>query len=112
MAIAVTGTVDPPQYNLNGGFSDTFQLFNGANGHYSWWPNGFSLEEVVPGWRLDCFFINAFIRPFVISTKILACFEGQDHCPVMMEMEKPEQSSSGTAKVWESPIRQSRGLLA
>jgi exonuclease III len=111
MAIVVTGTVDQPQHNINGGFSDTIQLFNGANGHYSWWSDGFSLEEVIPGWRLDYFFVNAFIRLFVTSLKMLACFKGPDHCPMMMEMEMPEQSSSGTAKVRQSPIRMSRGLL-
>jgi exodeoxyribonuclease-3 len=76
---------------IDTGFSDTFRLFNEANGHYSWWPNGFSLEERRLGWRLDYFFVNTSVRPYVTGTEILAGYEGSDHCPVMMVMEMPEK---------------------
>ena len=95
---------------IRSGFYDTFRLFNEVGGNYSWWPNGFYIQERSQGWRLDYFFVNAFIRPFVTSTEILACYEGSDHCPVMMEMEMPEQSSSETAYVLEKPIRKNQGL--
>jgi exodeoxyribonuclease-3 len=76
---------------IDAGFSDTFRLFNRSDGHYSWWPNGFTREERRSGWRLDYFFVNAGIRPLVTSTEILACHEGSDHCPVMMTMNLPDQ---------------------
>lgn len=76
---------------IDAGFSDTFRLFNKENGHYSWWPNGFSLKERRLGWRLDYVFVNTSVRPYVTGTEILACYEGSDHCPVMMAMEMPEK---------------------
>jgi len=74
------------------GFSDTFRLFNKETGHYSWWPNGFYRNERSQGWRLDYIFVNSFVRPMVTGAEILACYEGSDHCPVIMEMEVPEES--------------------
>jgi len=83
---------------IGSGFFDTFRLFDETKGHYSWWPNGFSLNDRSQGWRLDYFFINTFMRPFVTGAEILTCYEGSDHCPVMMEMEKPEQLSLQNVK--------------
>jgi len=83
------------------GFSDTFRLFSGSNGHYSWWPNGFSVEERRLGWRLDYFFVNSPVRPFVTGTEILASHEGSDHCPVMMTMTLPEKLSPSRGRVPE-----------
>ena len=76
---------------IHAGFSDTFRLFNQETGHYSWWPNGFYQNERSQGWRLDYIFVNSFVRPFVTGAEILTCYEGSDHCPVMMEMELPER---------------------
>jgi exodeoxyribonuclease-3 len=76
---------------IDAGFSDTFRMFDRSKGHYSWWPNGFSREERRLGWRLDYFFVNSGIRPCVTGTEILACYEGSDHCPVMMTMNVPDQ---------------------
>jgi exodeoxyribonuclease-3 len=77
------------------GFSDTFRLFNQETGHYSWWPNGFYQNERGQGWRLDYIFVNSYIRPMVTGAEILACYEGSDHCPVIMEMEVPEEFPRG-----------------
>ena len=44
------------------GFVDTFRLFNQEPGHYSWWPNGFRLNERINGWRLDYFFANELCK--------------------------------------------------
>jgi len=73
------------------GFSDTFRLFNQSGGHYTWWPNGFYHHERGQGWRLDYIFVNTFLRPYVTTAEILACYEGSDHCPVRMEMEMPAE---------------------
>ena len=94
------------------GFSDTFRLFNGSNGHYSWWPNGFSREERRLGWRLDYFFVNSAIRPFVTGTEILACHEGSDHCPVMMTMVPPGKPSPARSRVVEQVYGIGEGLLS
>jgi exodeoxyribonuclease-3 len=94
---------------INAGFSDTFRLFNEPKGHYSWWPNGFSLEERRLSLRLDYFFVNTFMRPFVTGTEILACYEGSDHCPVIMEMEMPEKVSQEKCKFLEAVRRPGAG---
>ena len=72
------------------GFVDTFRLFNQEPGHYSWWPNGFSLNDRMNGWRLDYFFANERFRPMVKNSEILSGIEGSDHCPVQLEFEVPE----------------------
>jgi exodeoxyribonuclease-3 len=95
---------------IESGFSDTFRLFNEADSHYSWWPNGFSLQERSQGWRLDYFFVNSFLRLYVTGTEILACHEGSDHCPVMMEMEIPEHPFPQNTNAQEKAVRQDQGL--
>jgi exodeoxyribonuclease-3 len=95
---------------IDTGFSDTFRLFNDEKGHYSWWPNGFSLEERRLGWRLDYFFVNAFVRPYITSTEILACYEGSDHCPVMMAMEIPGKLSRETSRAAEHVSETGAGI--
>ena len=92
------------------GFSDTLRSFSDADSHYSWRPDGFCPEDRSRGWRLDYFFVNTFIRPFVTGSEILVCYEGADHFPVMMEMEMPEFSSSGTVKMRDDQISQNLGL--
>jgi exodeoxyribonuclease III len=72
------------------GFVDTFRLFDPGPGHYSWWPNGFSLNERNNGWRLDYFFANELVKPQVKTSEILSGIEGSDHCPVQLEIEVPE----------------------
>jgi exodeoxyribonuclease III len=81
---------------VGSGFFDTFRLFNGDGGHYSWWPNGFYHGERGQGRRLDYFFVNSVLRPFVTGAEILTSYEGSDHCPVMMEMEIPENAHRKT----------------
>jgi len=68
------------------GFSDTFRIFRQEKGHYTWWPNGFRCSERHLGRRLDYFFVNERVQPFVMSSEILSEVEGSDHCPVMMEV--------------------------
>ena len=68
------------------GFSDTFRIFRPEKGHYTWWPNGFRINERHLGRRLDYFFVNEQVLPCVISSEILSDVEGSDHCPVMLEL--------------------------
>ena len=72
------------------GFSDAFRLFNNQPGHYSWWPNGFTLADRRNGWRLDYFFVNEPARYLVKNSDILTHIEGSDHSPVSLEIETPD----------------------
>jgi exodeoxyribonuclease-3 len=67
------------------GFSDAFRIFRQEQGHYTWWPNGFRINDRHLGRRLDYFFVNERVQPCVIGSEILADIEGSDHCPVMLE---------------------------
>jgi exodeoxyribonuclease-3 len=71
---------------IHKGYSDAFRIFHQEKGHYTWWPNGFRLKERHIGRRLDYFFVNEPVRPFVMDAEILSGFEGSDHCPVMLEV--------------------------
>jgi exodeoxyribonuclease-3 len=95
---------------IRSGFCDTLRLFDENGGHFSWWPNGFYCRDRKFGWRLDYFFVNAFMRPFVTSTEILSCYEGSDHCLVILEINLPESPPPGSVKERENPVRQTGRL--
>ncbi len=71
---------------LDGGFVDTFRVFEKGPGHYTWWSQMANCRARNIGWRVDYFVAserfssslkNAFIRPDVM---------GSDHCPVGLEL--------------------------
>jgi exodeoxyribonuclease-3 len=69
------------------GFFDAFRIFCQEKGHYTWWPNGFRLHERHLGRRLDYFFVNERVHPYVMSSGILSGIEGSDHCPVIIDVD-------------------------
>jgi exodeoxyribonuclease-3 len=73
---------------ISKGFTDAFRIFHQEKGHYTWWPNGFKVHERHLGRRLDYFFVNERVQPYVMSSEILSLVEGSDHCPVMLEVNR------------------------
>lgn len=71
---------------INMGFIDSFRLFNRENGHYSWFPYGFSARERNLGWRIDYEFVSKNLKSRVRGSSILKGFGGSDHCPVLLEV--------------------------
>jgi hypothetical protein len=49
------------------------------------------------------------MKPFVTGTEILACYEGSDHCPVIMEMEMPEKVPQEKCEALETVHRAGAG---
>jgi exodeoxyribonuclease-3 len=68
------------------GFVDTFRMFNGEPGHYSWWDYKTRARERNVGWRLDYFFVSGNLRQNVRAAYILPEVMGSDHCPVGVDV--------------------------
>ena len=72
---------------IDGGWTDTFRMFETKGGHYSWWSYRAGARARNVGWRLDYFCINDASRERVKSSKILPEVTGSDHCPVVLEID-------------------------
>lgn len=68
------------------GYVDTFRMFNGEPGHYSWWDLKTRARERDIGWRIDYFFVSEDLEKRVKSAFILKEVTGSDHCPVGIEL--------------------------
>lgn len=71
---------------LKEGFTDTFRMFEEANGHYTWWSNRPTVRERNIGWRIDYLMVSDSIKNKVKSSKILDNVYGSDHCPIELEV--------------------------
>jgi exodeoxyribonuclease-3 len=71
---------------LASGFVDTFRMFTGEGGHYSWWDYKSRARERNVGWRIDYFFVSQNLAERVKSAFILPQVMGSDHCPVGIEL--------------------------
>jgi exodeoxyribonuclease-3 len=68
------------------GFVDTFRLFNGDPGNYTWWSMRTRARERNMGWRLDYFFVSDTLLGCVEGAAILSNVMGSDHCPVSLAL--------------------------
>ncbi len=68
------------------GYLDTFRMFVGDGGHYSWWDLRTRARERDIGWRIDYFFVSNDLADQVKSAFILKEVMGSDHCPVGVEI--------------------------
>lgn len=69
---------------LAAGFVDTFRLFNGEGGHYTWWSYRGGARQRNAGWRIDYFCIDAAGRRRIREAGIRPEIMGSDHCPVTL----------------------------
>ena len=72
---------------LAAGFYDTFRMFNQEPQQYSWWDMKTRARDRNVGWRIDYFFANEAIKPFVKDAWIWQHIMGSDHCPIGVEIE-------------------------
>ncbi len=72
---------------IEGGWTDTFRMFESGPNHYSWWSYRGGARARNVGWRLDYFCVNDSAADAVKSSTILPEVTGSDHCPVMMEID-------------------------
>jgi len=71
---------------LDAGFVDTFRIFTGGNGHYSWWSNFGGARDRNVGWRIDYFLVSASLKDKVTAAEIHPAVMGSDHCPVSITL--------------------------
>ncbi len=70
------------------GFIDTYRFFYpNREGAYSWWSYRFHAREKNIGWRIDYFLVSQSLGKHLIDAKILADYDGSDHCPVSLEID-------------------------
>jgi exodeoxyribonuclease-3 len=75
---------------ISAGFKDTFRLFCKEGGHYTWWDYKTHARTRNVGWRLDYFFVNERMLPFVTGAGIRSDVMGSDHCPVTLTINIPD----------------------
>jgi exodeoxyribonuclease-3 len=69
------------------GYVDTFRMFNGDGGHYTFWDviSGARARNV--GWRIDYFYVSENMRNDVKEAFIMADVMGSDHCPIGLKLD-------------------------
>lgn len=65
------------------GFVDSFRLFSNEQKYTCWSYKG-SMRRYNMGSRLDYFFVDELLVPFVLSSEINSKFRGSDHCPITL----------------------------
>jgi len=74
------------QRYLDGGFLDTFRMFNQDPENYTWWSYMFNARAKNLGWRIDYFLASQKLKNNIISAEILNEVMGSDHCPVTLNL--------------------------
>jgi len=72
---------------IEGGYVDTFRMFNSEGGNYTWWSMITKGRERNVGWRLDYHCVDEETAGLVRSAGILNDVMGSDHCPVSVTLE-------------------------
>ena len=68
---------------LSAGFIDTLRHCHGDKTDlYTWWSYRAGARARNVGWRIDYFFINDELKPYLKDAFILSEVLGSDHCPV------------------------------
>ena len=72
---------------VKAGYVDTFRHFHPDEfDAYTWWSYRTGARERNVGWRIDYFFVNKEILPYVKRAWILSDVPGSDHCPIGLEI--------------------------
>lgn len=72
---------------LDGGFVDTFRMFEQGNGFYTWWSHFANARARNVGWRIDYFLVSEALKDKIIRAKIHPAVLGSDHCPVSITVD-------------------------
>ncbi len=76
---------------LEKGRADTFRYFcPDKAGAYTWWTWRNNARKRNIGWRVDYFVVSKNIKPRLNSAGILDGVFGADHCPISLEIQKPQ----------------------
>ncbi len=72
---------------IEGGFLDTFRIFNKKGDNYTWWTAWGNARARNVGWRIDYFFASKKLKSKIKKAEILDEVMGSDHCPVTLEID-------------------------
>ncbi|UGQ17322.1 exodeoxyribonuclease III [Borrelia sp. RT1S] len=72
---------------LNGGYVDTFRMFNKNPDNYTWWDYKTRARERNVGWRIDYFIVNEVLKSRIKGALILNEVMGSDHCPISLHLD-------------------------
>ena len=72
---------------IDGGYTDTFRMFNQEPKQYSWWSYRFQARSKNIGWRIDYNCVNDGFAEKVKNAQIHQHVLGSDHCPVSVELD-------------------------
>ncbi|PAV30522.1 exodeoxyribonuclease III [Virgibacillus profundi] len=77
---------------LESGFIDTLRHFHpDTEGIYSWWSYMKTIRERNVGWRIDYFIVSSRLKDYLQDSQVHSQVMGSDHCPIMLEIDKPSQ---------------------
>jgi exodeoxyribonuclease-3 len=71
---------------FDGGFVDTFRMFNTDPHHYSWWSFRANSRANNKGWRIDYISVTENLKDRLRAATIYPDVIHSDHCPVYMEL--------------------------
>ncbi len=73
---------------ISSGFADVFRFLHPNEIKYSWWSPFAGARQRNIGWRIDYFFIDQKLIPYIVDMEYINDQKGSDHCPVMIEIKK------------------------
>lgn len=77
---------------LESGFIDTLRHFHpDTEGIYSWWSYMKTIRERNVGWRIDYFIVSSRLKDYLQNSQVHSQVMGSDHCPIMLEIDRPDQ---------------------
>ena len=71
---------------LDGGYIDTFRLFNHEPNQYTWWSFRANARANNKGWRIDYAMASEAARPLLKNAWLLPDVRHSDHCPAVLEI--------------------------
>jgi exodeoxyribonuclease-3 len=69
------------------GYVDTFRMFNGEGGHYTFWDMISGARARNVGWRIDYFYVSDDMKEHIKEAFILPEVMGSDHCPIGIKID-------------------------
>lgn len=73
-------------------FIDTYRFKNPDTVKYSWWSYRAGARKRNVGWRIDYFLVSPDLTGLIKKADILNEVMGSDHCPVLLDMDIPNNS--------------------
>lgn len=73
-------------------FIDTYRFKNPDTVKYSWWSYRAGARKRNVGWRIDYFLVSPDLTGLIKNADILNDVMGSDHCPVLLDMDIPNNS--------------------